>query len=80
MAITAKLPRFDHADVMQRELDEVDYVLTVLLRMRDQVSAKAELYDPDAKERIDEAIARLDKVRRETELIVCNVEQPSKAA
>ncbi len=65
---------------MQREIDEVEYVLTVLLRMKDQVSANGELYDPDARNRIDEAIARLEYVRREVQSMVCSAEQNLKAA
>ena len=40
-------------------LDETEYVLALLYRMRDQVSANPELFDPGAHERIDEAIARI---------------------
>jgi len=41
---------------MERMVDEAEYVLTVLYRMRDVVSANPKLFDPDAQERIDEAI------------------------
>ena len=40
-------------------LDEAEYVLALLYRMRDQVSANPESFDPGARERIDEAIARI---------------------
>ncbi len=64
---------------MQRLVDEGQYVLALLYRMRDEVSANPELFDPDAQERIDEAIARIQAVLRSTrsELVV---EQKVKAA
>ncbi len=65
---------------MQREIDEVEYVLTVLLHMRVEVSTNAQLYDPDARNRIDEAIARLEYVRREAQSMVCSGEQNLEAA
>ncbi len=65
---------------MQREIDEAEYVLTVLLRMRDEVSATPDLYDPDARKKIDEAIARFENVRRESQLIAGSVELDLKAA
>ncbi len=80
IAITAKLAKCGHTRVMQREIDEVEYALTVLLRMRDEVSKNAELYDPDARNRIDEAIARFEHVRREAQSMVCSAEQNLKAA
>lgn len=51
---------------MQRVVDEAEYVLTVLHRMRTEACCNPELYDPDAQERIDEAIARVEEVLRET--------------
>jgi hypothetical protein len=64
---------------MQRLVDEAQYVLALLYRMRDEVSANPELFDPGAQERIDEAIARIQAVLRSTrsELVV---EQEVKAA
>jgi hypothetical protein len=53
-----------HACVMQRVVDESEYVLRILQRMRDEASANPELYDPDARQRIDEAIARVEDVLR----------------
>jgi hypothetical protein len=50
---------------MQRVVDEAEYVLTVLYRMRDAVSENPELYDLDAQKRIEEAIARvIDELER----------------
>jgi hypothetical protein len=49
---------------MQRQVDEAEYVVAVLYRMRDEVSANPKLFDPDAQERIDEAIARIQGVLR----------------
>ena len=64
---------------MQRLVDEAQYVLALLYRMRDEVSANPKLFDPGAQERIDEAIARIQAVLRSTrsELLV---EQNVKAA
>jgi hypothetical protein len=64
---------------MQRLVDEAQYVLALLYRMRDEVSANPELFDSGAQERIDEAIARIQAVLRSTrpELLV---EQNVKAA
>ena len=58
-------------------LDEAEYVLAVLHRMRDEVSADSELCDPDAQARIDEAIVRIHNMLRSTpsELTICSVEQ-----
>lgn len=50
-------------DSMDRLSDEMDYVLEVLARMRSEVIEHPELFDPHAKEKIDEAIAYLDGVR-----------------
>jgi hypothetical protein len=41
---------------MERTVDEAEYVLAVLQRMRGTVSANPELFDPNAQARIDEAI------------------------
>ena len=64
---------------MQRVVDEAQYVLALLYRSRDEVSANPELFDPGAQERIDEAIARIHAVLRSTrsELVM---EQEVKAA
>jgi len=65
---------------MQRVVDEAEYVLAVLQRVRDEASANPELYDPDAQERIDEAIARVQDVLRDAQLTVCSEEKIQKAA
>ena len=67
---------------MERVVDEAQYVLTVLCQMRDEVLADPELFDPDAQERIDEAIARIQTGLRSTrlELTIWRVEQKVKAA
>lgn len=67
---------------MQRLVDESEYVLAVLYRMQDEVAASPELFDPDAQERIDEAIARIEDVLRSarSKLVTCSVEQNAKAA
>jgi hypothetical protein len=67
---------------MQRVIDEAEYVLAVLYRMRDEVSANPKLFDPDAQGQIDESIARnenaLGSVR--SELMISSAEQKVKAA
>jgi hypothetical protein len=45
-------------------VDEAEYVLAALGRMRGEVSANPELFDPHAQERIDEAIVRIQDVLR----------------
>jgi hypothetical protein len=67
---------------MERTLDEAEYVLAVLQRMRGTVSANPELFDPDAHVRIDEAIIHIQKVIRSnpSELTNSSVEQEIKAA
>ena len=67
---------------MQRVVEEAEYVLAVLYRMRDEVSADPKLFDPDAQERIDEAIVRMKDVLRSTrsQLMISIVEQRVKAA
>jgi hypothetical protein len=64
---------------MERVIDEAEYVLAVLYRMRDEVSANPGLFDPGSHERIDEAIARIQPLLRSTrsELMM---EQEVKAA
>ncbi len=63
-------------------MDEAEYVLAVLRRMRDTVSANPELFDPNAQARIDEAIICIQNTIRSTpsELTVGSVEQEIKAA
>jgi hypothetical protein len=67
---------------MQRVVDEAEYVLAVLYRMRDEVSENPDLYDPDAQKRMEEAIARVEHVLRSarSQLISLSVEQNVKAA
>jgi hypothetical protein len=57
-------------------------VLAVLYRMRDEVAVNPELFDPDAQERIDEAIARTENVLRSarSQAMIWRVEQNVKAA
>jgi len=49
---------------MQRLVDESEYVLAVLHRMRDRVSADPESFDPGAGERIDQTITRVENALR----------------
>jgi hypothetical protein len=67
---------------MERTVDEAEYVLAVLQRMRGTVSANPELFDPNAQTRIDEAIICIQNAIRPTpsELATCSVEQEIKAA
>jgi hypothetical protein len=67
---------------MERTVDEAEYVLVVLHRMRDEVSANPELFDPDAQARIDESIVCIQSIIRSTpaELPICSLEQEIKAA
>jgi hypothetical protein len=67
---------------MQRAVDEAEYVLAVLCRMRDEVSADPESFEPDAQQRIDEAIVCIQDVLRSAraQLMICSVEQKAKAA
>jgi len=67
---------------MQRIVDEAEYVLANLYRMRDEVSANPKLFDPDAQERIDEAIARTQDVLRSarSQLMIWSEQQKVKAA
>jgi hypothetical protein len=82
MAVTAASMKSTYARIMERVVDEAQYVLTVLYRMRHEVSANPELFDPDAQERIDEAIARIQTGLRSPrlELTIWRVEQEVKAA
>ncbi|HTT24993.1 MAG TPA: hypothetical protein VMG82_39125 [Candidatus Sulfotelmatobacter sp.] len=65
---------------MQRVVDESEYVLTVLHRMRNEAAANPELYDPDAQRRIDEAIARVEEVLRHARLKIRGEEQSIRIA
>jgi hypothetical protein len=80
MAITATPMTFNDTGVMQRVLDEAQYVLGVLNRMRDQASENPELYDPDASRRIDEAIARVEDGLKHAQVMVHRADQNLKAA
>ena len=77
--VTAAFADFPHTRTMQRLVDEAEYVLTVLYRIRDTVSANPKLFDPDARRRIDEAITRTEAVLRSTRS-EWSVEQQVKAA
>jgi len=63
-------------------VDEAEYVLAALYRMRDEVSADPKLFDPDAQQRIDQAIVRIQDVLRSarSQLMTLSVEQEVKAA
>ncbi len=67
---------------MERTLDEAAYVLAVLQKMRDEVSANPTLFDPGAQQRIDEAIVYMRDVIRsaQSQLVISRVEQKIKAA
>jgi hypothetical protein len=80
--VTATPTESPYTSIMERMVDEAQYVLAVLYRKRDEVSANPELFDPAAHERIDEAIARIEDVLRSTrsQLMVWSVEQKVKAA
>ena len=51
---------------MQRIVDEAEYVLRNLCRMRDEISAHPQDFDPDAQARLAEAIARIQAVLEPT--------------
>ncbi len=67
---------------MERVVDEAEYVLRNLCRMRHEVCARPEDFDPDAQERMDEAIARVQAVLLSTRstLKVYSQEHRAKAA
>ena len=48
---------------MQRVVEEAEYVLAILYRMREEAVAHPDLFEPDAQERIDKAIAIVEGVR-----------------
>jgi hypothetical protein len=50
---------------MQRVVEEAEYVLAILRRMREEAAAHPNLFEPDAQERIDKAIAIIEGVRRQ---------------
>jgi hypothetical protein len=54
---------------MARLADEAEYALAILYRMRDEVIANRAWFDPDALERIDEAIARVEGVAKTVQAI-----------
>jgi len=61
-------------------VDEAEYVLAVLCRMRDEVSAEPDLFDPGAQERIDEAIVRAQDVLHSAGSQLMSEQQKAKAA
>jgi len=66
---------------MQRIVDEAEYVLAALYKMREEVSANRESFDPDAQERIEEAIVRIQEVLRSARSqLMWSMEQEIKAA
>jgi hypothetical protein len=67
---------------MERTVDEAEYVLAVLQRMRCEVFANPELFDRDAQRRIDEAIVCIQQVIRsiQTQLVICRAQNETKAA
>jgi hypothetical protein len=77
--ITAPQWSFTHTRIMERTMDEAEYVLAILHRMRAEVCATPMLFDPDAQERIDEAIVCIQNVLRSTQS-EGGVEQEIKAA
>jgi len=48
---------------MDRQIEEADYVLRNLRRARQDVVAHPGLFEPDALERIDKAIASIERAR-----------------
>ena len=80
MALTAKPRKFNHTGVMQRVVDEAEYVLTILHHMRNEARCNPESYDPDAQKRIDEAIARVEEMLRTAQPKGCGGQQSLRAA
>jgi hypothetical protein len=82
MSVTAPQRSFRHTRIVERTVDEAEYVLAVLQRMRHTVSASPELFDPNAQSRIDEAIICVQNVIRSTpsEQTIYGEEQEIKAA
>jgi hypothetical protein len=65
---------------MQRVIDEAEYVLRILHRMRNEASANPDLFDPDASKRIDETIIRVEDSLQHAQLMVCEAQQDLRAA
>jgi hypothetical protein len=64
---------------MERQMDEAEYVLAALYRMRGEVSTNPSLFDPDAQERIDEAIVRVEEAFAFTRpQLISSMEEKSK--
>jgi len=78
--VTASHTSCSHTCAMQRMIDEAEYVLRVLHRMRDEASANPELFDLDASKRIDEAIIRVEDSLQQARLMVCEAKQDLQAA
>jgi hypothetical protein len=80
--VTAPLRSLAHTRIMERTLDEAGYVLAVLQKMRDEVSANPTLFDPSAQQRMDEAIVYIQDVIRSarSQLVISRVKQEIKAA
>ena len=80
--VTAPSTESSHNRFMERTVNEAEYVLAVLRRMRVTVSANPESFDPDAQQRIDEAISCTQAVLRsaQAQLTAYRVEQESVAA
>jgi hypothetical protein len=64
ISATAILRKSVYTCLVDRLTDEAEYVVAILHRMREEVIAHPELFDPDAQERIDKAIASIDEVRQ----------------
>ena len=79
-AITAKPRMGNHTGVMQRVVDEAEYVLTILHHMRNEARRNPESYELNAQTRIDEAIARVEEVLRAAQPKGCSDQQSLKAA
>ncbi len=67
---------------MQRVVDEAEYVLTVLRRMREEIAKNPDQYDPDAQEKMEEEIACIQEVLRSARSVLqkWTVQQEVKAA
>lgn len=67
---------------MEQIMEEAEYVLTVLRQVRGEVSTTPELFDPDAQERIDEAVLYVQDILLSirSQLMTPTVEQQIKAA
>jgi hypothetical protein len=67
---------------MERTMEEAEYVLAVLHQMRGEVSTNPQLFDSDAQERIDEAVAYVQDILLSirSQLMTPTVEQQIKAA